>query len=199
MPARLCASAPSVRWTDARPSSPVVVVGWLTLPPPSALQAIATPGIGLPKASVTCTTSGCANGRSLFASSQRADGRSRAGAPTDNQRFLLPRTFVRVLRLRSRLDDGRGTGHLVATHSVFELYGMQPLLVANIDGMRVVGLLLGNEEMSRTAVRQRDGHKRALHGAIGRGDRVGVRARHSVLLLDLLGVHGPDVPCARRK
>ena len=54
------AAAPSVRSTEASPSLPVVVEGALTLPA-SAAQAIGTPEIGLPKASVTCTTSGSAS------------------------------------------------------------------------------------------------------------------------------------------
>src|SRR5919107_3510376 len=52
------AAGPKVRWTDARPSASVALEASLTLPPPSAVQLMGTPGIGLPKASVTWTTRG---------------------------------------------------------------------------------------------------------------------------------------------
>src|SRR5580700_11292454 len=90
---------------------------------------------------------GCAHASSLFASGQCANGRSRAGASTNNQRLLLPRPLVRVLRLRSPLDDARGTDQFIATDMVPDLYGMQPAFVAKIDAVRVVALLLRNEEM----------------------------------------------------
>jgi hypothetical protein len=67
-----------------------------------------------------------------------------------------------MLRLRSPLDDARGTGQLIATHIIPELYGVQPLLVAKLDPVRVVGLFLRNEEMPLLAVRQRDGHECAF-------------------------------------
>ena len=47
--------------TEVCPSAPVVVVALLTLPPPSRVQATSTPGIGLPNASATWTTSGLAS------------------------------------------------------------------------------------------------------------------------------------------
>ena len=50
---------PSARVTDVRPPASVTVVDELALPPASGVHVIVTPSIGLPKASVTCTTSGC--------------------------------------------------------------------------------------------------------------------------------------------
>ena len=74
---------------------------------------------------------------------------------------------------------------------------MQPLLILNVNRVRLVRPSLRNEEMSRVAVRERNRHAHALHRAVGRHDRVGKRARHSVLLLDLLGTDGLGVPARR--
>jgi hypothetical protein len=63
---------------------------------------------------------------------------------------------------------------------------------------RPVGLFLRNEQLSLTTIRQSDRNERALDLAIWHGDRVGVGACHTILLLDLLTIHRLDVPCARR-
>ena len=55
------AAGPRVRVTELRPWASVTVEAALTLPPPSAVQVIVTPSVGLPKPSVTSTTSGSGN------------------------------------------------------------------------------------------------------------------------------------------
>ena len=56
----LCGPAvgPSVRVTDVDPVASVVVSASLTPPPPTAAQVTVSPATGLPKPSVTLTTSG---------------------------------------------------------------------------------------------------------------------------------------------
>ena len=54
-------AGPSVRSTELWPSASVSVDGSLTLPPPSTVQVMRFPAIGLPNASVTSTTSGAPN------------------------------------------------------------------------------------------------------------------------------------------
>src|ERR1700682_6640536 len=99
-----------------------------------------------------------------------------------------------MLSLRSGLDDARGAGQLIATGIVSELHGMHPLLVAKIHGMRVIRPLFRNDQVSLTAVRHGDWYQRALHRTIGGRDRIAIRARDAVSLLDLLAVHRLDVP-----
>ena len=65
-----------------------------------------------------------------------------------------------------------------------------PIIVAVL---LIVGLTLGNEQLSLTAVLPRDRHQRAFHLTIRCRDGLGVCARHPVLLLDLLGIHGLNV------
>ena len=54
-------AGPNVRSTELRPSASVSDDGSLTLPPPSTVQVMRFPAIGLPNASVTSTTSGAPN------------------------------------------------------------------------------------------------------------------------------------------
>ena len=66
---------PSVRVTDESPASSVTVEPSLTLPPPTGVQVIVTPEIGLPNASATRTTSGWGRGAPAGADCSFPDSR----------------------------------------------------------------------------------------------------------------------------
>src|SRR5256885_9625692 len=66
---------------------------------------------------------------------------------------------------------------------------MESVAVAHVDGVRLATLPRRNEQLNRTAVGERRGHRRPGDRAVRGGDRLGIRARHSVLLLDALRGH----------
>src|SRR5712692_1320388 len=107
------------------------------------------------------TAGGRANAGSLLTARERSDGCSRASAPADNQRVLLPRSFVCVLRLRAGPNDGRRTRDLLAARIILQLDRVHALFVLQIQGMRSAGLFLRNEQLSLTTVRQSDRDERA--------------------------------------
>ncbi len=103
-------------------------------------------------------------------------------------------------RLRAPLDDRRRPRDLITRGVVLHLDRVQPISVAEVDGVRIVRTRAGDDQMRLPAICQRHRHDRAGHRSVGRRNRPRVRAGDAVLLLDVLRlVHRLDVTRTTRE